>query len=71
MMFMDLTIRMVIVYAMPEKAKEAAISDIYARLESDQLKHRVAHVLPFYHLARSHELIEDGGFGGCVVVSID
>ncbi len=71
MMFMDLTIRMVIVYAMPEKAKEAAISDIYARLESDQLKHRVAHVLPFDHLARSHELIEDGGFGGCVVVSID
>jgi NADPH:quinone reductase len=71
MMFMDLTIRMVIVYAMPEKAKQAAIADIYSHLASDQLQHRVAHVVPLDDLAHSHELIEDGGFGGCVVVSID
>jgi NADPH2:quinone reductase len=71
MMFMDLTIRMVIMYAMPEKAKQAAIADIYSLLASDQLQHRVAHVVPFDDLAHSHELIEDGGFGGCVVVSID
>jgi hypothetical protein len=27
--------------------------------------------VPLDDLAHSHELIEDGGFGGCVVVSID
>ena len=32
MMFMDLTVRMVIVYAMPETAKEAAIADTISAL---------------------------------------
>lgn len=68
MMFMDLTIRMVIVYAMPEEAKEAAIADTCAALAAGELEHRIAHSLPFDEMARSHELIEQGGFGGCVVV---
>lgn len=71
MMFMDLTLRMVIVYAMPEDAKEAAVADTCAALANDQLQHRIAHSLPFAEMARSHELIEQGGFGGCVVVRID
>ncbi len=33
--------------------------------------HRVAHSLPFEQMDKSHELIEQGGFGGCVVVNID
>ena len=71
MMFMDLTIRMVIVYAMPEAAKAHAVADITAALESDSLRHRIAHVVPLQEQARAHELIEQGGFGGCVVISID
>ena len=70
MMFMDLTIRMVIVYAMPESAKEAAVRDTAAALEAGRLRHRIAHELPFEQMARAHELIERGGFGGCVVVSV-
>ena len=70
MMFMDLTIRLVIVYAMPEKAKKDAIRDIDEALREDQLMHRVAHVIPLEEIGRSHELIEEGGFRGCVVVSI-
>jgi NADPH:quinone reductase-like Zn-dependent oxidoreductase len=70
MMFMDLTVRMVIVYAMPEEAKEAAIRDTASALESRQLRHRIAHELPFEAMAQAHELIEQGGFGGCVVVSV-
>ena len=70
MMFMDLTIRMVIVYAMPESAKAQAISDICNLLSEGKLQHRVGHRLPFEEMVQSHELIEQGGFGGCVVVSL-
>lgn len=68
MMFMDLVIRMVIVYAMPEDAKQAAMDDIEAALRDDRLQHRIAHTLPLNEIARAHELIEQGGFRGCVIV---
>lgn len=71
MMFMDLTLRMVIVYAMPEAAKQQAVADTVKLLEEGKLQHRIAHSLPFNEMARAQELIEDGGFGGCVVVNID
>jgi NADPH:quinone reductase-like Zn-dependent oxidoreductase len=70
MLYMDLNIRIVIVYAMPEHAKEHAIRDITEALSSDKLVHRVTHVVPLDEIAKSHELIENGGFRGCVVVSI-
>ena len=70
MMFMDLTIRMVIVYAMPESAKQQAIVDITDKLEQGQLQHRIAHELDFDDVVSAHELIEQGGFAGCVVVNI-
>ena len=71
MMFLDLTLRMVIVYAMPEAAKEQAVRDTCAMLTEGKLQHRIAYSLPFADMARSHELIEEGGFGGCVVVNVD
>jgi NADPH2:quinone reductase len=71
MMYLDLMIRLVIVYAIPETAKQAAIADINDKLAKDELQHRIAHVLDFEDMVRSHELIEQGGFGGCVVVNID
>jgi len=71
MMFMDLTIRMVIVYAMPEDAKAHAIADTQAALAAGTLKHRIAHSLSFDQMVQSNELIEVGGFGGCVVVSCE
>jgi NADPH:quinone reductase-like Zn-dependent oxidoreductase len=69
MMFMDLLIRLVIVYAMPESAKQAAISDIDRALREDRLQHRISHVLGLDEIVRAHELIEQGGFRGCVVVA--
>lgn len=68
MMFMDLTIRMVIVYAMPEAAKQQAVTETTAMLRNAQLKHRIAHTLPLDQIVLAHELIEQGGFGGCVVL---
>ncbi len=70
MMYQDLTVRFVIVYAMPEEAKQQAIVDINAKLTTGDLMHRVAHVVPFAEIARAHELIEAGGFRGSVVLSL-
>ncbi len=71
MLYMDLTIHFVLVYAMPEEAKQLAIADITDKLVSNQLQHRVAHTVPLSDIASAHELIEQGGFRGCVVLTLD
>jgi NADPH2:quinone reductase len=71
MMFMDLTLRMVIVYAMPEAAKEEAIRDITKALEKGKLLHRIAARYPLDQFAESNNKIEKGGFFGSVVVDIE
>ena len=70
MMFMDLTIRLVIVYDMPEEAKSRAIEDTCQALREGALQHRLGHVLPFTDMAQAHELVEAGGTHGCVVVTL-
>jgi NADPH2:quinone reductase len=69
-MYQDLTLRLVIVYAMPEKAKEEAIDAINLALAGNKLVHRVAEILPLGDIARSHELIESGNVRGCVVLDV-
>lgn len=71
MMFLDITLRMVIVYAMPESAKEAAIKDITEGLNNGFLQHRIAERFPLSQFAESNNRVEQGGFLGCVVVDID
>ena len=68
MMFMDLTVRLVIVYDMPDAAKQLAVADINAALSAGSLRHQIAHRLPLAETSRAHELIEQGGFRGCVIV---
>ena len=70
MMFMDLTVRMVIVYAMPETAKAQAVADTQALLAEGGLRHRIAQTLPFSEMARAHKIIEEGSVRGCVVVTL-
>lgn len=70
MMYMDLTLRMIIVYAMPEKAKLLAIEAISDALGMGLLKHRVAHILPLEQTPEAHQLIESGKVRGCVVISM-
>lgn len=69
MMYLDLCLRLVIVYAMPEQAKRAAIGDITAGLHNDSLQHRIAQVLPLEDIARANELIEQGVVRGCVILN--
>ena len=70
MMYKDLTIRLVIVYAMPEQAKQAAIRDIDAALSSDKLEHRIANNLPLADIARGNELVEMSDRRGAVILSM-
>jgi len=71
LMYMDLNIRFVIVYAMPESAKQQAITDINAALIDGRLQHRVAAKFPLAEIASANEAIEQGSMRGAVVLTID
>ncbi len=71
MMYKDLTLRIIIVYAMPEEAKRAAIEDINNALSDDKLQHRIAATFPLEDIAASNEMIEQGSVRGAVILTID
>jgi NADPH2:quinone reductase len=71
MMYKDLTLRCIIVYAMPEAAKVRAIDDIDKALSSDGLQHRIARTLPLSEIVSANELIEGGNIRGAVILTID
>ena len=71
MMYKDLTMRSIIVYAMPETAKTRAIDDIDKALRNDALQHRIAESVPLNEIARANEIIEAGNIRGAVVLTID
>lgn len=71
MMFMDITVRYVLVYVMPDSAKMLASKHISEFLESDKLQHRISHTLPLSDISQGHKLIEDVASPGCVVLNCD
>jgi len=70
MMFMDITLHMVLVYEMPESAKQAAMTDLEQWLAANRLQHRVAQAFPLEDIVAAHECIEQGQVRGCVVLDI-
>jgi len=70
MMYLDLTLHLVIVYAMPEAAKKHAIADITQAFRHGMLLHRIADRIPLAEIARANEKVELGGSPGCVVVTL-
>ncbi|MEP3390356.1 MAG: NADPH:quinone reductase [Reichenbachiella sp.] len=70
MMFMNLTIRMVLVYELEEKDKDEAKADITACLIHNQLDHRVAATFPLEETAQAHEMIEKVGILGSVIIKV-
>lgn len=70
MMFLDLTIRMVLVYEIPMEAKLHAAKDIIELLESNGLKNRVANIFPLDEIASAHEAIEAGSNYGSVILKV-
>ena len=69
MMYLDLNVQFVIVYAMPEAAKQLAINDITQALPKDSLQHRIAATLPLDDIAEANEIIEQGTIRGAVVLN--
>jgi len=70
MMYKDITLRFVIVYAMPESAKQHAIADIETALTEGWLQHRIAGTIPLEDIAAGNELIEQGTIRGAVILNI-
>ena len=71
MMYKDLSVRFVIVYAMPESAKQFAIADIEQTLNRDELQHRIAGTFALDEIASANERVEGGNIRGCVILTID
>jgi NADPH2:quinone reductase len=71
MMYKDLTVRMIIVYAMPVTAKDHAIADINKALADDWLQHRIAESLPLDEIAKGNEIVEQAKCRGAVILTID
>lgn len=71
LMYKDITIRTVIVYGMPESAKDHAVADIDRALRKGRLTHRVGQALPLEEIAQANEMIEGGDVRGSVVLEID
>ena len=70
MMFMDLTVRTILVYDMPEAAKAEAIIAITAVEADGGLLHRIAEVYPLDQSSEAHKAIAAGNRRGCVVVKV-
>jgi NADPH:quinone reductase-like Zn-dependent oxidoreductase len=70
MMFQDLTLRLVLVYSMPEPAKKHAAADITQAFRHGMLLHRIGTRMPLAEIARANELVEQGGSPGCVILEL-
>ena len=71
MMYKDLTLRTIIVYAMPDSAKDHAVADINSGLSGGGLKHRIAHAMPLEDIIAGNEIVEAGEARGAVILEID
>ena len=63
----NVTVRMVLVYDMPEPAKTAAIADITRWLEAGALSHHLGPHFPFEEIVQAHEAVEGGAIGNVIV----
>lgn len=70
MMFMNLTLRLVLVYELTQEQKDAAANDIYEALKNNTLKHRIDKTYELKDSAQAQEYIESGAPYGCVVLTI-
>jgi NADPH2:quinone reductase len=70
MMFQNITVRLILVYNMPESAKRQATAHITEYLEHGRFIHRLAAIHPLEDIAKAHEAIEHGGSSGAVIVKI-
>ena len=61
------TVRFILVFMMPEAAKQQASADITRRLEAGELRHYVAKRLPLAEAVAAHQAMEAGPIGNVVL----
>lgn len=65
-----ITIRFVYVYELEPAERDAALAELDTLLREGTLQHTVAQRLPLAQIARAHDLVEQGGVIGNVVLDI-
>lgn len=70
MMLINTTIRLVLVYTMPQEAKQQATKDITKALEAGALHHNIARRFSLNEVAEAHEAQDSGNTIGKVVIEI-
>ncbi|MBO6507039.1 MAG: NADPH:quinone reductase [Roseibium sp.] len=70
MMFDGQTVRMVLVYVLPQVARDAGIKDINRWLEAGALQHPVARTFPLENTADAHQFVETGAKIGATIVKV-
>src|SRR4029450_2439064 len=68
MMFQGVTLRMVLVYVLPEAARRQSLQDITQALVQGALVHGIAETYPLDQIAAAHKAVESGKAIGNVVV---
>jgi NADPH2:quinone reductase len=63
----NVTVRMVLVYDMPEAAKSAAVSDITRWLVAGALSHHIGPHFPLDEVIQAHQAVEGGAIGNVIV----
>jgi NADPH2:quinone reductase len=71
LMYRNINLRLVLVYNMPQKAKQSACDDIRQAIDDGKLKHVIAGRFPLDQLAAAHEAVESGIFIGNIIVEIN
>ena len=70
LMLRNITIRSILVYTMPQSAKEAAIKDITTALEAGALHHNIAQRFRLTEVAAAHDAQDSGKMIGKAIVEI-
>jgi NADPH:quinone reductase-like Zn-dependent oxidoreductase len=68
LMLKNATLRFVLVYDMPEEAKQQAARHVNALLAAGRLRHQIALTVLLDEIAAAHEAIEGNTVQGCVIV---
>ena len=63
----NITLRLVLVYDMPEAAKQAAVEEITGLLEMSKLRHVVGLHFPLESTAQAHDAVEGGAIGKVIL----
>ena len=65
--YKSLTVRFILVFMMPEAAKQQAVLDITRWLEAGELRHYIAQRYPLAEAAAAHERMEAGALGNLIL----